>query len=197
MTTSRIVLPERLEGPDGLLLRRWVASDAGDLGAAIGESAEHLRPWMAWIADEPLALNRRKAMIDDWERDWAHGGDVLLGVFLEQRIAGSCGLHRRLGPEGLEIGYWIHPAFLRRGVATRVAMVLTDAALALPEITLVEIRHDKTNQASAGIPRGLGFEWVGEQSRKPVAPAETGVQWRWRMGKATWDARRAASRPGR
>jgi len=197
VTTSRVVLPERLIGPDGLVLRRWLASDAGELGQAILESAEHLRPWMAWIAEEPLPLDRRIVMINEWERDWALGGDVVLGVFLEGRIAGGCGLHRRIGADGLEIGYWTHAAFLRRGVGTRVAHVLTDAGLAVPGITRVEIHHDKANRASAGIPRGLGFEWLGEAQDEPVAPAEIGVEWRWRMDKETWDARHAANQPGR
>jgi ribosomal-protein-serine acetyltransferase len=184
-------------GPDGLLLRRWLASDAGELGQAVLESAEHLRPWMAWIAEEPLPLDRREAMIDEWERDWARGGDVILGVFLEGRIAGGCGLHRRIGPGGLEIGYWTHAAFLRRRVATRVAHALTDAALALRGITRVEIHHDKANQASAGIPRGLGFEWLGEFPREPVAPADTEVEWCWRMDRDTWAVRLARNRPAR
>ena len=189
VSTSRVVLPERITAPDGLLLRRWLASDATALGRAIADSVEHLRPWMAWIADEPLPLERRSAMIDEWERDWAEGGDVFLGVFLERRIAGSCGLHRRIGPTGLEIGYWTHPAFLRRGVATRVASALTGAALAVPGITRVEIHHDKANQASAGIPRALGFDWLGETRSEPAAPGDTGVEWRWGTNKTTWDAR--------
>jgi ribosomal-protein-serine acetyltransferase len=194
--TSSIVLPERFTGRDGLLVRRWLVTDAEELGRAVAASADHLRPWMAWIADEPLPLDRRKGMIHEWERDWAQGGDVVLGVFLERRIAGGCGLHRRIGPDGLEIGYWVHAAFLRRGVATRVARVLTDAALDLPGITGVEIHHDKANQASAGIPRALGFEWLGETQDEPVAPADTGIEWRWRMDKDTWDARRATNERG-
>lgn len=197
MTTKHGVLPDQLTGPDGLVLRRWLASDAGELGQAILESAEHLRPWMAWVAEEPLPLARRIAMINEWERDWGQRGDVVLGVFLEGRIAGGCGLHRRIGANGLEIGYWTHPAFLRRGVGTRVAHGLTDAALAVPGIARVEIHHDKANQASAGIPRGLGFEWLGEAQHEPVAPADTGVEWRWRMDKETWDARQATNQPGR
>ena len=136
-------------------------------------------------------------MLNRWERDWAQGGDVFLGVFCEGRIAGSCGLHRRIGPDGLEIGYWIHPAFLRRGLATRVARVLTGAALAVPGITRVEIHHDKANQASAGIPRELVYDWLGEASDEPVAPADTGIEWRWAIDKETWDARQPPSRSGR
>ena len=186
-----IVLPERIEGPDGLLLRRWVPDDAEALGRAVADSAEHLRPWMAWIAQEPLAVERRRAMLAEWEQDWAQGGDVILGVFLTGRIAGGCGLHRRIAPDGLEIGYWVHPAFLRRGLATRVASLLADAAFRLPGITHVEIHHDKANRASAGVPRKLGFECLGEVRDEPVAPGELGIEWRWRMDRDRW--RRSAS----
>jgi ribosomal-protein-serine acetyltransferase len=180
------VLPDRLETPDGLLLRRWVPDDAEALGRAVAESAEHLRPWMAWVHEEPLPIERRRARIAEWEHDWAQGGDVLLGVFVDGQVAGGCGLHRRIGPRGLEIGYWIHPAFLRRGLATRIARMLTDAAFGLPEITRVEIHHDKANQPSAGVPRKLGFEWLGEVPDAPEAPADLGIEWRWRMESGAW-----------
>ncbi|MGN6168468.1 MAG: GNAT family N-acetyltransferase, partial [Solirubrobacteraceae bacterium] len=91
----RHALPERLESADGLLLRRWVASDADALARAVAESADHLRPWMPWVAQEPLPLARRRALIDQWEREWLLGGDVMMGVFRDGRVAGGCGLHRR------------------------------------------------------------------------------------------------------
>lgn len=45
----------------------------------------------------------------------------------------------RIGPGGLETGYWVHQAHTRRGLATAAAAALTDAALALPGIDRVEI----------------------------------------------------------
>ncbi|MBV9337857.1 MAG: GNAT family N-acetyltransferase [Solirubrobacterales bacterium] len=181
-----IVLPERIEGPDGLLLHRWVVEDTEALGRAVAESSEHLRPWMEWIAAEPLAIERRRAMLAEWEREWAQGGDAVYGAFVDQQIAGGCGLHRRIAPDGLEIGYWIHPTFLRRGLATRVARLLTDAAFTLPGITHVEIHHDKANLASAGVPGNLGFEWLGKVRDQPAAPGELGLEWRWRMERGRW-----------
>jgi RimJ/RimL family protein N-acetyltransferase len=169
-----------------LLLRRWLVDDAEALARAVAESAEHLTPWMAWVAEEPPALEERRRMIGDWEREWSQGGDVVLGAFLDDRVAGGCGLHRRVGPGGLEIGYWVHAAFLRRGVATRMAELLTGAAFTVPGITRVEIHHDKANQASAGVPRKLGFEWLGESADEPAAPADLGIEWRWRMEAARW-----------
>ena len=57
------LLPKRIEASERLLLRRWVPEDAEGLGRAVAESVEHLRPWMAWIAHEPMALDSRREMI--------------------------------------------------------------------------------------------------------------------------------------
>ena len=192
MAVDRTPLPDRIVDPDGLLLRQWRASDAEALGRALAESTEHLQPWMGWIAEEPMPLDRRLARIEEWERDWSRGEDVILGVFVDGQIAGGCGLHRRIAPDGLEIGYWIHVAQVRQGLATRTVGLLTDAALALPGITHVEIHHDEANQASGGVPRKLGFQWLGEWTDVPGAPADLGIECRWRMDRATWNARPAA-----
>jgi RimJ/RimL family protein N-acetyltransferase len=106
-------------------------------------------------------------------------------VFLADRVVGGCGLHRRIAPDGLEIGYWIHSSFVRGGLATEVARLLTNAALARREITHVEIHHDRANVASAGIPRKLGFQFIGERRDEPAAPADLGIECRWRMDKRT------------
>jgi len=187
------LLPERIGGADGLLLRRWQLADAEALHRAVSESIEHLRPWMAWVAQEPVPLARRRAMIEGWERFWSRGEDVVLGVFLDGHVVGGCGLHRRIAADGLEVGYWIHPGYLRRGLATRTAGLLTGAAFGVPGITHVEIHHDKANVASAGVPRKLGYDWLGEIPDAPEAPDELGIEWRWRMERATWQARPSAA----
>jgi ribosomal-protein-serine acetyltransferase len=178
-------LPERLEG-EGILLRRWTVADAEVQHRAVVESAEHLRPWMAWMAREPQPLERRRAMLAAWERTWADGGDVSFGVFVDGQVAGSCGLHRRVGPHGLEIGYWVHVAFVRRGLATMAAGLLTDAAFGLPGIDFVEIHHDKANAASGGVPRKLGYRLVGERENGKSAPAELGIECVWRIEREQW-----------
>jgi hypothetical protein len=42
---------------------------------------------------------------------------------------------------------------------------------------------------TSGVPRKLGFEWLGEAPDEPEAPADLGIEWRWRMDRATWHAR--------
>jgi RimJ/RimL family protein N-acetyltransferase len=186
MDRESSALPELIED-DGVTLRRWQVSDAERLGIAVAESIEHLRPWMPWIAQEPMTLEERRAMHANREREYTEGGDVQLMVVVDDRVAGSCGLHRRLGAGALELGYWIHPAFTRRGLGTKVARMLTTAAFSVHGIERVEIHHDKANRASAGVARRLGFRFLGETPDEPEAPGELGVECAWRMCRPDWD----------
>jgi len=179
-------LPERIEG-DGVLLRRWRVADAEALARAVTESKDHLRPWMGWMAGEPQTLEERRAMLAQREREWRAGGGVMLGIFVQGAVAGSCGLHRRLGPSALDIGYWVHRSFTRRGLATTAARLLTKAALSRPEITHVEIHTDKGNSVSAGVPQRLGYRLVAERPDERNAPAELGIKRIWRMDREVWE----------
>jgi hypothetical protein len=48
------------------------------VGAAIGQSIEHLRPWMPWIAHEPLTEAARVALIRQWDELYRSGDDVIV-----------------------------------------------------------------------------------------------------------------------
>jgi RimJ/RimL family protein N-acetyltransferase len=185
-------LPERIRS-EGVLLRRWLVSDAEALERALEVSAEHLRPWMPWMAEPLPTLEQRRAMLREWDREWREGGDVRLAVLLDHGVVGSCGLHRRRGPDVLEIGYWIHTLFVRRGIATTVARMLTDTAFSVPDINRTEIHHDKANAASASIPRRLGYEFVAEQPDERTAPAELGIDCTWRMRREQWLRKRGTA----
>lgn len=174
---------------DGFVLRRYQREDAPALAAAVGESLEHLRPWMPWIALEPTTLEEREELLARWDRDWAEGTQYTFGMFRESRVVGGAGLMRRIAEDGLEIGYWVHPAFVGRGFATRAARALTTLGLVLSGVTHVEIHHDRANVASGRVPCKLGFEMVREEPVKIAAPGETGVSCVWRMDRAGWRAR--------
>lgn len=179
------VLPETVVGPR-LTLRRWRRDDVAMLRDAVTANLEHLRPWMPWIAFEPMSDDDRVALIEDWESDWQDGGDVVLGAFLNGTAIGSCGLHRRRGPGTLEIGYWVHVDHVGQGYATEIARVLTEMALAVPGITRVEIHHDRANIASRRIPELLGYRLDGESADEPAAPGEIGIDVCWSTTAETW-----------
>ncbi len=183
-------LPEYIAGSNGLILRRWAHDDAAQLVEVVADSIEHLRPWMPWIAHEPLSVADRQTLIDSWDQEWLAGGDVVMGVFVDGAVAGGCGLHRRIGPGGLEIGYWTARRFLRQGIATNAADLLTDAAFSDPAITRVEIHHDRANLASAGVPRKLGWRRVRERIDEIEAPGESGISCEWQITRQQWQVLR-------
>ncbi|MBJ7608341.1 MAG: GNAT family N-acetyltransferase [Candidatus Dormibacteraeota bacterium] len=172
-----------------LTLRGWHPDDAPALAAAVADSIDHLRPWMPWIAFEPVPIEQRRALLQRWAADWTDGGDLVCGLFLGPEVVGGGGLHRRIGPGGLDIGYWIHAAHLHRGYATRMAAGLISLAFTLADVSFVEVHHDAVNVASEAVPRRLGFVLVGDEVRERQAPAETGVGRVWRMQRDEWDRR--------
>ena len=104
---------------------------------------------------------------------------------------------RRIAKNGLEIGYWVHPAFVGRGFATRAAESLTTLGLGLRGVTHVEIHHDKANVASGRVPLKLGFEMLGERPVKAAAPGETGLSCIWRMDRSIWAGKASEHGPRR
>lgn len=180
----------------GLVLRRWTPDDAELLHAVVTANLEHLRPRMSWVAFEPRSLEEHHSLLCEWDERWRSGGDSYLAVLDADRPAGpalgSCGLHRRIGPAGLEIGYWVDHDHLRRGIGTRTAAALTDLAFTVPGIERVEIHHDVENLASRVVPERLGYERLGERTAtRDLAPADTGTDVVWRVDRAVWLARRA------
>ena len=170
-------------------LRHWREDDAAALSQAVEESLDHLLPWMPWAAGEPKSLEERRELIRTWERERVERGDEVLGIFVDGRAAGGCGLHRRIGDRGLEIGYWVHAGLLRRGVATEVVRQLCERAFARPDVERVEIHHDRANAASGGVAAKLGFTQVSDTERPRQAPGEEGVERVWRLTRAAFTSR--------
>jgi RimJ/RimL family protein N-acetyltransferase len=181
-------LPERVV-TRRLVVRAWRVEDAEALDEAVARNLDHLRPFMPWIANEPLAVEARRALIQSWFDEWQRGGGVTYGVFHEGEVVGGSGLHRRAGPDVLEIGYWIDGRHVGKGFATELSAALVTAGFDEPGIDTVQIFHDRTNLASGRVPEKLGFRRVGERERAPVAPAETGIDVHWEIGRAEWSAR--------
>src|SRR4051794_8262165 len=168
--------------------------------AAITASVEHLRPWMPWIAQEPQTVAQRRALIARWNREREAGGDELFAIHVDGEVAGSCGLHRRIGPGALEIGYWVAEAHIGRGVATEAARQLCERAFAQPSVQWVEIHHATNNPRSGRVPAKLGFTHVGVRPPPagfPLAPGEAGEFSIWRLTRAEWDPARPRRDGGR
>lgn len=175
--------PELIPLPGGVSLRRRREADGPGLNAAVRTNLAHLRPWMPW-ANEAPTLQHSNEMCRAGEEVWDQGTDFMFVAGLDDRpgsVVGAFGLHGRIGPGALEIGYWVHVDHVGRGLATAAARALTTAALALPGVDRVEIHCDRSNAASAAIPRKLGYRLDRVQDAEITAPAETGHNLVWVM----------------
>jgi RimJ/RimL family protein N-acetyltransferase len=148
--------PEELRG-EIVTLRRYRSTDHDALKAAIAASLDSLRDWMPW-AQEPPTDASVASFLDPAVAQF--GGDSAANYAITLRdgaFVGGCGLMPRVGPDALEIGYWVHTEHHRRGIATESARLLTNIAFASPGVRRVEIHCDQGNAASGGVARRLGY----------------------------------------
>ena len=169
--------PPELIRLEEIVLRRLRPEDAQVTLKAVNENLEHLRPWMPWASGEPRALAQQLEWLESVGRAWEDDREYAYGVFGPDGVSelyGGFGLHRRVGPEAIEIGYWLAARHTGKGYARAAARALTEAALALPGIRRVEIHCDEANLRSAAVPKALGYRLDRIEEDGVQAPAETG-----------------------
>jgi ribosomal-protein-serine acetyltransferase len=154
-------------------LRRYRPEDLDALERAIEDSLDHLLPWMPWAASH--SRENVAGYLARTEEEWASGAAYNYAITAGGALAGSCSLMRRIGPGGLEIGYWLHPDWTGRGLATSASAALTCEAFRLPGTTHVEIHHDEANKASGAVPRRLGYTLLSRTESQPTAPGHSGI----------------------
>ena len=174
-----------------LVLRAWTPADAPALRDALARTWDDLQRWIPWVFPELESVTRLEARLAGWRSDLLAGGNALYGIWDvgERELLGGVGLYRRVGPGGLEIGYWVRSDRSGRGVATEAARLMTDVGLGLDGVDRVEIRCDPDHRASQAVPRKLGFrlrETLPPDPGHPGGPRETAV-WERRAGAAEPD----------
>lgn len=173
-------------------LCRYTGAEGPALLSAVRSSLEHLRPWMPWAAEPPVPEAEAefvRVAAADWER--AQNFNYWMRETATGELVGGAGLHRRVGPDALEIGYWVRADRVRRGYASAAAAALTTAALAVRGIGRVEIHCDEANVASARVPRKLGYRLDRIEDDRVEAPGECGRSMIWLVDAGTWTARGA------
>jgi RimJ/RimL family protein N-acetyltransferase len=174
------LLPETLAaGP--LELRRWRTDCLDELMSAVARSLPELQPWMPWASSMPTAEAELAVLMAgeaafDADTEWGYA----LRELCSGDLVGGAGLHPRLGPDAIEIGYWVRTDRTRRGYATAAAQALTDAAFThLSNVSRVEIHMDRMNEPSAAVPRKLGYRRDREEPRERLAPGHSGTGLIW------------------
>lgn len=169
-----ITPPYRIVTPR-LVIRCYNPDDAKALETAIHASLDHLKPWMPWAHAEPEDFEAKVQRLRAFRGKFDLDQDYIHGIFAadESRLVGGTGLHPRIGPDALEIGYWIHADEAEKGYATESTAALTRVAFEVAGVRRVEIRCDPANAASVAIPRKLGF--AHEATLRRRSATETGA----------------------
>jgi RimJ/RimL family protein N-acetyltransferase len=90
-------------------------------------------------------------------------------------LVGSGGFKGRPSPEGsVEIGYEIAESYRRQGLATELAQLLLEWALAQQEVTSVLAHTLAEENASVRVLRKCGFQLAEE-----IVDKEEGAIWKW------------------
>jgi RimJ/RimL family protein N-acetyltransferase len=150
--------PYRIE-TERLVIRAWQSEDAPLLKEAIDSSIDHLRAWMPWADDEPQKIEEKIGLVDAFRAQFDAKENFVYGIFSadESEVLGGTGLHVRVGPGGLEIGYWVRESAIRQGIASESSAAVTRVGFEVCEADRIEIRIEPRNEASLGVPRKLGF----------------------------------------
>ncbi len=183
-------MPDVLEASP-LTLVRWRPDDADAVLDAVRSSFAELRQWMPWAQTVPtrdeqlVALAEGNAAFD--------AGTDFQFLFREEAtgtLVGAGGVHRRVGPGAVEIGYWVRTDRHNLGYATRATHVMTDAAFAhLGDVDRIEIHMDCANLASARVPEKLGYRLTGTEKREKLALSNTGQTYLWQTTRPEWTGR--------
>ncbi len=165
--------PYRIE-TERLVIRCYDPRDAALEKDAVDSSLEHLRAWMPWAYNEPQTLEQKTDLLRSFRSGFDTGEAFSYGIFdpAEQEQLGGIGLMPRVGPGGLEIGYWMRASATRKGIATEACAALTRIGFEVCGADRIEIRIDPENEASLGVPRKLGF--VEEATLRRRLPSGTG-----------------------
>jgi RimJ/RimL family protein N-acetyltransferase len=160
---------------DRLVARCWRLGDAPALRRALEDNAQHLRPWIPFMADEPRSLRETAEWLREQRGEFDQDVAYRYGLFLraeETVLVGSVSLFKRVGPGGREVGYWIHKDHTGTGFATEAASMMVrlafevDDPVDVDQVDRVEIHCDPNNQASWGVGVKLGFQHEATLKRR-------------------------------
>ena len=142
-----------------LVLRCWSPEDAPCLRATLDTCDAHLRPWIPFMKEEPRTLEQTAQWLRGHRAAFDLGQFYRYAVFDsdEKNLLGENMLLSRVGPGGLELGYWTHKDAVGQGFANEASCAMIRVAFEIEKVDRVEIMCAPENRASAAIPAKLGF----------------------------------------
>ncbi|MCS1351810.1 GNAT family N-acetyltransferase [Mechercharimyces sp. CAU 1602] len=142
-------------------LRLLEARHAEALFHLVDQNREHLRKYMPWERTT-LEVKDTRGFINYSLAEFARGGSLQLGIWVDGEIAGTIGINRfdHLENSG-EIGYWLSKEHCGRGIITRAVQALLDECFYERGLHRVSIGCAKCNKPSRAVAERLGFRLEG------------------------------------
>jgi ribosomal-protein-serine acetyltransferase len=153
---------ERVELREGdIVLRPLGMGDAGSLFRLIDGDRERLGRWLPWVEDTRTERDSVRFIADAAE-ERRRRRSLVLGLFVEQMLCGTVGLHYlEWFDRSAEIGYWIASRAEGHGYVTRAARLLLGFAFASAGLNRVVLRCAVGNERSRRVAERLGFQREG------------------------------------
>lgn len=152
----------RLQVSDHVALQLIERHHAEGLFALVDANRAHLREWLGWVDGTTDAITYQEIVIPAWLQQFADGNGFTCGIYLEDELVGTIGLHeinQHLGQTSL--GYYLGEKGLRKGVMTDVVRFVTNYCFEMLGLNRVVIECATGNVRSRRIPERLGFTEEG------------------------------------
>jgi ribosomal-protein-serine acetyltransferase len=149
----------RLVVGDEIAIRLHEQSNVEELYALIERNRSYLKEWMPW-ADQ--GSEESSEFVKRALQDFATGEACEAGIWYQERLVGSIGLHARNSMfRKMEMGYWISEESQGKGIVTRSCLTMMGFAFDELKLNRVEIQVAVGNDRSSAIPERLGFTREG------------------------------------
>jgi ribosomal-protein-serine acetyltransferase len=134
---------------------------AAELFALTDRNREHLRPWMPWV-DGTVTAADSLAFLRFIRGEYAAGRAFHCNLRYRGALVGGMGLNRiQRDHDKADLGYWIDAGHVGRGIVTRAARALTEAAHSELGLHRVAIRAAVDNTRSRAVAERLGYAYEG------------------------------------
>jgi len=182
-----VIAQRRVTVDDELTLVPRNPADAAELFAIVERHRSSLREWLTWIdATRTAGDVRRFAQFAQSQFEGRVAFDYVVRSGPE--LVGAIGLHGiDWYGRSAQIGYWLSPEAVGRGITTRAATALTSHAFDVLELNRLEIRCVVENLRSRAVAERLGYPlegtlaeayWLHGSFRDIALYAMTAAHWR-------------------
>jgi RimJ/RimL family protein N-acetyltransferase len=146
---------------DDAELRALEPWQATEFAAHVAAAGEHLSRWLPWgtTAAEPAGA---AVLLQRYADAQARGDGRILGIWVDGVLVGGVLFRVWESARGMcELGVWLAPEAVGRGLITAASTVMIDWALRVRGMNRVEWRCAAANERSSAVARRLGMTSEG------------------------------------